>query len=219
VKPSPWVRVSGSGRDKLLLGVFGGTFDPIHNGHLMVANEAAEHLGLDRILFVPAGNPWLKDGTDITDSTHRLAMVHLGIAGNDRLEVSDVEMKRPGPSYTVDTLEDLAIKIGNGAPPYLLVGIDALSEFYRWQNPKRVLELATVVGIRRPGFVELGREAMDRVQTGALQRVVLIKNTMTEISSTEIRKSVGQGYPIRDLVPEPVAEYIYEHGLYGSSRE
>ena len=73
----------------MLLGVFGGTFDPIHNGHLMVANEAAEHLGLDRILFVPAGNPWLKDGTDITDSTHRLAMVHLGIAGNDRLEVSD----------------------------------------------------------------------------------------------------------------------------------
>ena len=213
------MRVSGSGRDKLLLGVFGGTFDPIHNGHLMIANEAAEHLGLDRVLFVPAGNPWLKDRTNITDPTHRLAMVQLGIAGNDRLAVSDVEIKRPGPSYTVDTLEELVIKIGNGARPHLLVGIDALSEFDRWRSAKRVLEIATVVGVRRPGFAELGREALDRVQTGASQRVVLVKNTMIGISSTEIRRRAALGQPIRDLVPEPVAEYVYDHGLYGSTRE
>ena len=201
------------------LGVFGGTFDPVHNGHLIVADEAAESLELDQVLFVPAGVPWLKEGTEVTDPTHRLEMVRLGIAGNERFRPADLEVRRPGPSYTVDTLEELVAGSGDGLDIYLLVGLDALLEIDRWHNPQRVLELATIVGVPRPGCDELNSDALDRVWKGAAQEVVLVKTTMIGISGTEVRGRVSRGQSIRYLVPEPVAEYVYDHGLYGGARE
>ena len=201
------------------LGVFGGTFDPIHNGHLIVADEVAESLELDQVLFIPAGVPWLKQGTEVTDPTRRLEMVRLGIAGNGRFRPSDMEERRPGPSYTDDTLEELAAESGGGPDIHLLVGLDALSEIDRWHNPQRVLQLATIVGIPRPGCEELDRDALDRVQEGAAQQVVLVKGTMIGIKGTEIRRRVSRGRSIRYLVPEPVSEYIHDHGLYGSAHD
>ena len=197
-------------------GVFGGTFDPVHRGHLVVAEEVRDRLGLDEVLFVPAGRPWFKDGQPLTPAVHRLEMVRRAIEGKCRLALSDAEVSRPGPSYTADTLEQLTVERGGGVKVYLIVGLDALAEIDRWGRPERVLELSTVVGVSRPDSLATYREVLESVAEGAAARVVVVEGPMVDISGTDIRGRVNRGQPIKDLVPAAVESYIYEHGLYRS---
>ena len=200
------------------IGVFGGTFDPIHVGHLIVAGEARVRLGLDEVLFVTAGQPWFKAGQEVTPAHHRLAMVEAAIGGSPHFRAPDMEVGREGPTYTVETLEELSRTLGPSPELYLLVGLDALEELDRWRAPHRVLEMCTIVGIARPGREDLARGVLDTVRPGASEQVVVIGGPLIGVSSTEIRDRVRKGTAITDSVPAPVEAYIYEHGLYRGPR-
>ena len=186
-------------------------------GHLIVAEEAGERLSLDQVLFVPAGRPWFKEDQDVTDAQHRVGMVKIAVAGNARFEVSEIEVRRPGRSYTVDTLLELRKTLGDSLELYNIVGLDALGEIDRWHQPARVLELAQVVGICRPGFEVLDRSPIEAVRKGASEDVVVIDGPLIGISGRDIRERVSKGSPITYLVPGPVEEYIYKAGLYGGA--
>ena len=194
------------------VGVFGGTFDPIHLGHLVAAEEVTERLALDVMLFVPAGRPWFKDGSPVTDAAHRLNMARLAVESNPRFRVCDVEVRRPGPSYTVDTLNHLR-RIMPDAEFFVVLGQDALSEMHRWRCPSRVFELATVVGVTRPG-ADCDYEDLGRALPCAYEPVIMRGVTQVAISSTELRRRVAAGRSLRYLVPDSVVRYIRERGLY-----
>lgn len=196
------------------LGVFGGTFDPIHMGHLVVAEEAREQLGLDEVVFVPAGEPWFKADMRITDASHRFAMVELAVASNPAFLTSDLEMVRSGPSYSVDTLELLHKSLGDAVELFVVLGADALADLARWHKPKRILELATVVGVARPSHLSVDLQQMATDLESSEDRLKLLRGPLTEVSGTEIRRRVRGGLSIRYLVPEPVEAYLQEHMLY-----
>lgn len=196
--------------------MFGGTFDPVHRGHLVVADEVRDRLELDEVLFVPAGRPWFKDGQPLSPAVHRLEMVRRAIEGKCRLALSDAEVSRPGPSYMADTLEQLMRQRGEEVEISLVVGVDALAEIDRWGRPERVVELSTVVAVSRPNSVAPYREALESVAEGAADKVVVVEGPMVDISGTDIRNRVKRGDPIKDLVPAAVESYINEHWLYRS---
>lgn len=192
------------------LGVFGGTFDPPHVGHLLAAVDAVEALTLDRLLFVPAAQQPLKVGCESAPPQHRLAMARL-LAGDDpRFGVDPIEIDRAGLSYTVDTLGELARRLP-GAELFFLVGADALATFPRWREPRRVLELARLVVLRRASDdVELPtvmREAPGR-------EPIVLASRRVDVSSTEVRARVRAGLSIRGFVPDAVAAYVAEARLY-----
>ena len=139
----------------LKIGILGGTFDPIHDGHLMIAESARVCLCLDEVIFIPAGRPWLKSDRMVSDPAHRLAMVELAILDNPRFEVSDIEIERPGPTYTVDTLAELHRRLGVRAELYLILGMDSARELGRWHRPERIFEMCTVVVVSRPGVEDV----------------------------------------------------------------
>jgi nicotinate-nucleotide adenylyltransferase len=201
------------------LGVFGGTFDPIHIGHLVAAEGARTCIGLDRIVFIPAGRPWFKVDRDITAGHHRLNMARAAIAADPYFEVSDVELARSGPTYTADTLAQLKSSLGGKADLFLIVGLDALGEVGRWHEPRRVLDLATVVGVTRPGAEELPRQPLEGLRPGAADSVMVVSVPPVGISSTDIRWRVRRGVSIKYLVPEVVETYIRTHRLYASAEE
>ena len=194
------------------IGVFGGTFDPVHMGHLIVAEDARAELELDKVLFIPAGQPWFKSYRQITDTQHRLAMVRLAVAGNKGFDVSDIEVRRSGPSYTVDTLAELREQY-KGSEFVVILGVDALREIDRWHQPRRLFELASVVGMARPGAT-LDPSVLNAAIPGASDRMRLVDSTLIDISGTEIRQRVAAGLSIRYRVPAAVERYIHEHGLY-----
>ncbi|MCH7786427.1 MAG: nicotinate-nucleotide adenylyltransferase [Chloroflexi bacterium] len=196
------------------VGVFGGTFDPIHVGHLIVAEEARGRLGLDEVLFVPAGQPWFKAGDGVTEARHRMAMVELAIASNPCFRASDIEIGRAGPTYTVETLIELREQLGPDSEIYLILGLDSLQEIDRWRSPERVFELATVVGMSRPGCADLDAKRLDSIFPGASDRVMMLDGPLIDISATDLRRRVSEGLSIKYRVPESVEAYIYEHGLY-----
>ena len=196
------------------LGVLGGTFDPIHLGHLLVAEEARSRLKMARVLFMPAGVPWLRAEQLISPSHHRLAMVRLAVANNPNLEASALEIERPGDTYTVDTLEELRRRLGQETAIYFILGRDSVSQLPRWREPKRLLELCHLVIVDRPGHLDVDLSALDETTPGASQRLTRLGGPLVGISGTEIRKRVAQGLTIRYWVPEAVEEYIYRHGLY-----
>lgn len=182
------------------VGVFGGTFDPVHVGHLSIAQAALECVPLDRIVFVPARRSPLKDRGPLASEEDRLAMLRLATADEPRFEVSTVELDRPGISYTVDTLEALA---GEDVL-YLVMGADAAGEFERWHRPERIRELATLLVASRPG-----------APTPPEQRgVVVFDAPCLDISSRELRARAARGRSLRYLVPEAAVRYLEEHGLY-----
>lgn len=189
------------------LGVFGGTFDPPHAGHLIVAEHAREELGLDHVLFVPSATSPHKRHDPLSNPVYRLEMVQLALMGQTSLQPCDVEVKRGGLSYTVDTLQQL-----RGMYPRdelsLLIGLDNLTEFNSWKSPAEILALASVVGLTRPGFEQV--EASVETMKG----VTLCRVPAVEISSREIRERVRCGKSIRFLVPRTVESYIYYRKLY-----
>tara|TARA_B100000809_G_C15103240_1_gene517730 strand:+ start:1169 stop:1789 length:621 start_codon:yes stop_codon:yes gene_type:complete len=197
------------------LGVFGGTFDPVHTGHLVAAETAMEAADLDSVLFVPAGEPWLKDGEEVGAKRDRMRMVELAIEGNDRFIASDMELQRPGPTYSADTLEELRDQ-QPGEQLFLIGGMDALADFGRWSRPQRILELATLVGVTRPGHGGLDRAQLDGIRPGASGQVIVAEGPLIDVSATDLRRRLRRGVSVRYLVPEAVERYIYENGLYGT---
>ncbi len=196
------------------LGVFGGTFDPIHVGHLIIAQEAAVEAGLDSVLFVPAGQPWLKAGTRVTDGRHRLAMTRLAVEGCDRFAVSAVEVERPGPSYTADTLEELRGGMDAADSLHFILGMDALEGLHRWNRPERIFDLCSLAVVSRPGHREFDPATVDRIRPGASDSVAVVHGPGIGISAAEVRRRVARGLPISHWVPRAVEEYVYENGLY-----
>lgn len=196
------------------LGLLGGTFDPVHLGHLIVARAVAELLPLDQVLFVPAGQPWMKQGQSLSPGHHRKAMVGLAVAEDPRFEVCTLELDRPGITYTVDTLEELKAQRGAGDEFFFIMGVDTLEGFLRWKAPHRVLQLATVVVVPRPGGRTDTVEAVKRTMPGAADRLVLAQTPLVDVSASDVRRRVAGGLPIQHLVPEEVAAYIEKQGLY-----
>jgi nicotinate-nucleotide adenylyltransferase len=200
------------------LGILGGTFDPVHLGHLIIAEEAMTSLGLDRVLFVPAGDPWLKAGMEITPRQHRLAMVLAAVVDNPKFNVSPSELERFGPSYTVETLEEFQEDYGLQTALYFIIGADALRDFGRWHEPQRVLELCTLAVVGRPAQASLDLPELEAILPGIGQRVALVDDVDIDISATDIRQRVAEGRSIKSLVPPAVEAYIQEQHLYKEKR-
>ncbi len=198
------------------VGVLGGTFDPIHIAHLILAEEARVCLGLEEVVFVVAGRPWMKADYPVSSGELRLEMVRLAVAPNPFFRASAVEVDRPGPSYTVDTLETLRQEWGAEAEVYFLLGMDALADLPRWKEPERFLELCTPVVFDRP---EHPRSALDEIEAqlpGLRNKLRFLDGPSIGVSSTDVRRRVAQGKSIRYLVPAQVERFITERGLYQS---
>ena len=188
------------------IGIFGGTFDPPHNGHLIAAQDACEALRLDRLLFIPAGNPSHKRDQTISPAAIRLEMLQAAVAGDARFEVSDIELRRAGFSYTADTLRQLKDVYG-GAEFYLLLGADQVRDLPTWYEPEEVARLARIVLISR-----LGVDAVPQVES---MISTTVRITRIDVSASDIRQRVAEGRSIRYLVPAAVETIIRERGLYG----
>lgn len=189
------------------LGLLGGTFNPPHLGHLIVAERVREELGLDKILFIPSAISPHKQHIQLIDPAYRMEMVQLAVLGQQFLGSSDIEIARGGVSYTIDTLEQLK-RMHPGDTFFLLIGMDNLVEFNTWKSPKKIVELASVVVMTRPGFKPNG------VPGEYGKKFILCQVPEIEISSSDIRSRVKRGKAIRYLVPETVEMYIRTHHLY-----
>ena len=200
--------------DERRIGVFGGTFDPPHFGHLIMAEEAREQMSLSRVIFVPTGYPWLKSDRSVSPVEHRLAMIRLAIAPNPLFELSTTEAEREGPSYTADTLEILRKQGGLQGRVHLILGVDSLFSLPGWKNPARIVEECEFVILPRLGR---GRHEINDLEAklpGISDRITWLKVPEIGISSTDIRERVSKGLSIRYLVPEGIETYIKERGLY-----
>ena len=196
------------------LGILGGTFDPPHVGHLRLAEAALGYLSLDRVLFVPAGEPWRKTDREITPAEHRLAMVRLAIEGCSQYEVSTLEVDRPGPSYTVDTLGDLLARHGPEAELYLILGEDALLDLPHWREPQRIIALAWLaVALRSPGR-DLEVTELEEAIPGISRRLAVLPMSYVDVSGTALREWSRKGVDLKGLVPPAVESYIKTHHLY-----
>jgi nicotinate-nucleotide adenylyltransferase len=202
------------------VGVFGGTFDPIHLGHLAVARSIQDTLRLDKVIFVPAGQPWLKAGTPVSPVNDRVQMLQLALVRRRAFELSTIEADMPGPSYTVDTMESLQRQLGSDADLFFLLGSDALVDIPKWKEPQRLIQLCQLVAFARPGFGLPTMEALEAAVPRVSQRVVFVEVPQVNIRATDIRRRVAEGRSIQRLVPRAVERYILEHGLYkvGSRR-
>nr|WP_189178695.1 nicotinate-nucleotide adenylyltransferase [Microbispora rosea] len=189
------------------LGVMGGTFDPIHHGHLVAASEVAHHFNLDEVVFVPTGRPWQKAEQTVSSSEDRYLMTVIATASNPRFSVSRVDIDRPGPTYTIDTLRDIAAVYGPDVELYFITGADALAQILSWRDADELFTIAHFVGCTRPGHTlkDPGLPA---------GKVSLIEIPALAISSSECRERVAAGEPIWYLVPDGIVQYINKRGLY-----
>lgn len=195
------------GKSSRRLGIMGGTFDPVHIGHLVCAEEARWQFGLDEVVFVPAGRPWQK--REVTPAEDRYLLTVIATAGNPFFSVSRLEIDRPGPTYTLETLRALRQFHGESAELFFITGADAVLEILTWKEPEALLETASFIAATRPEF-DLGK--IDQQRFG--RRVSVIEIPALAISSTDIRRRVRAGQPIRYLVPPEVDAYITRRGLY-----
>jgi len=196
------------------IGVLGGTFDPIHIGHLKVAEEVTARLNLSEIIFMPAGQPWLKGDNPISLAEHRVEMVRLAIAGKPYFKLSTIEIDRAGPTYTVDTMAELRRQLGSGHELFFILGWDNLIQLPQWQEPSRLVKLCRLVAVPRVGYPDIDLSSLDAAIPGLSQRVFLLDSPRVDINASIIRQRVAQGLSIHHLVPEPVERYIKQHRLY-----
>jgi nicotinate-nucleotide adenylyltransferase len=195
------------------IGVLGGTFDPIHLGHLRVADEVSASLTLDEVIFMPAGQPWLKADNAISPAEHRLEMIRLALAGRDNFKLSTMEIERPGPTYTVDTMSELGRQLGS-EELFFILGWDNLSQLPQWHEPSRLIELCQLVAVPRVDFPPPDLASLEATIPGLKQRVILLNAPRIDINASEIRRMVAQGLSIHNLVPEAVEGYIKRNKLY-----
>ena len=208
VVASPVPVVQGS------IGILGGTFDPIHHGHLVIAEEAREALGLERVIFVPASTPPHKPGRPVTAAADRLAMAELAVTGNPAFEVSRIEIERGGRSFTVDTLAQLAAS--GVRDPWLILSSEALAAFPSWREPDRILELARLAVVPRGGCETLGDPWVRDQFPGREDRFRFLSGPLLPISGSVVRRRAAAGCSVRYLVPDAVARYIADHSLYSA---
>ena len=196
------------------VGVLGGTFDPLHNGHLQVATAALEQLSLDQILFVPAGRQWLKSNQYVSTVKDRISMVERGIEENPLFKMSTVDTDRDGPSYTVDTIEIIRKQLGSNAQIFFIVGMDSIVDLPLWHEPKRLINLCFLAAFPRPGITHKDiLNATDKLPE-LKEKLLVLEGTKINISGTDLRQHVAKGHPIADKVPDAVDEYIRSTGLY-----
>lgn len=189
----------------------GGTFDPVHHGHLVAASEAAAELDLDEVVFVPTGRPAFKQHPGVTPAEHRYLMTVIATASNPRFTVSRVDVDRPGPTYTVDTLRDLKAE-RPGADLFFITGADALAQILTWKDADQLWDLAHFVAVTRPGH----QLSVEGLPDGA---VSVLEVPALAISSTDVRERARSGQPVWYLVPDGVVQYIAKHGLYRGDRK
>jgi nicotinate-nucleotide adenylyltransferase len=193
-------------RITLRLGVMGGTFDPIHHGHLVAASEVQVRFGLDEVAFVPSGQPWQKVGRQVSPAEHRYLMAVIATASNPRFWVSRVDIDRPGPTFAIDTLRDLRAQRPD-AELFFITGADALEQILSWKDAAELFGLARFIGVTRPGYeltdAHLPQDAVQLVEVPAMA-----------ISSSDCRERVAAGRPVWYLVPDGVVQYIAKHRLY-----
>jgi nicotinate-nucleotide adenylyltransferase len=215
---APWIRPND-----LRVGILGGTFDPIHFGHLVIAEEVREALELDRVLFVPASRPPHKLDEEVAPAADRVAMVALAIAGNPSFAISRIELERDGPSYTADTLGELADEAARqrvARSLYFIISTEALASFATWHEPARILELARLVVVPRPGAPLPDATRLAAMLPGgaaSATRVECVATVPLAHSSSDVRARVAAGHSIRYLVPPAVESYIRDHRLYRST--
>jgi len=191
------------------VGILGGTFDPIHVGHLIAAEGVRTELRLDRVIFIPAARPPHKGDASISDATHRLEMVRLAVDGNPAFEVSEMELDRGGTSYTIETVRELRAQYGPEVEIFLLMGADSLLELTTWKDYRSLLRECTVVVFRRPGL------DLARVDPDIRERVRVVPTHEVGLASKDIRRRVREGKSIRYLVPPRVEAYVLSQNLYG----
>ena len=196
------------------VGVLGGTFDPVHLGHLAIAEEVRIKLDLDRVIFIPAGQPRLRADEYLTPAIDRLRMVELATGDNPHFQVCDIEIHRSGPTYTVDTLVELGQRFGPDTSLYFIVGADILGQFHRWKDPEKVLEACHLVVVSRAGHQDDDWPEWFQGADSAKDKVAQLEIPMVDISGTEIRRRASLGESVRHLVPDLVAEYIQDRKLY-----
>ncbi len=195
-------------------GVFGGTFDPIHNGHLAVAEEVRERLNLAEVIFVPAGLPWLKADWEISAAEDRLRMLHLALDGKPGYKISEMEIERGGPSYTIDTIKTLRQGPGSEDELFFILGQDNLCQLPQWREAAELIKLCYLVAVPRPGAAQPKMKDLETSLPGITERAMVLKRPEIDISASNIRERVGRGLSVRHLVPEAVNRYLKEQGLY-----
>jgi nicotinate-nucleotide adenylyltransferase len=202
------------------VGVLGGTFDPPHIGHLILAEEARLALALGQVLFVPAGDPWRKAGRELSPRQDRLAMVRLAVGDDPHFAVSTIEIDKEGPSYTAETLVALHEQFEPETEVFFIMGADSLADFPHWHEPQRILELARLAVAERPEPEDVGLEEglAEDLARAMRERVVWLRMPLIAISASAVRDRVRQGLSIRYWVAPAVEEYIREHGLYVGAR-
>jgi len=188
------------------IGIMGGTFDPIHHGHLVAASEVAARFSLDEVIFVPTGEPWQKSSREVSEAEHRYLMTVIATASNPRFQVSRVDIDRDGPTFSVDTIRDIAAARPD-SDLYFITGADALSQILSWKDADEALQLAKFIGVTRPGY-ELSDEHLPS------DTVTLVDVPALAISSSDVRSRAAAGQPVWYLVPDGVVQYINKHGLY-----
>jgi nicotinate-nucleotide adenylyltransferase len=201
------------------VGIFGGTIDPIHTGHLAIAEDVREQLGLSRVVFVPAAEPALRDGSPAASAEDRARMVELAIAGNPSFAIDRLELERGGPSYTVDTLEALvrrAVAAGDAPEFWFILSAEQLRKLPRWRSPERLLELCRLAVVPRPGTDLPDAGWIEAAFPGRSDRIVAVDGPLLPVSATAVRERLGAGRSVRYLVPDAVIAHIEDHGLYRS---
>ena len=195
------------------IGILGGTFDPIHVGHLVIAEEARVKLGLAKVLFVPAGRPWLKVNHVVTLASHRVEMVRLAIAGNSYFELCTLEVEHSGPSYTIDTMTALQSQLG-AQSFFFILGSDSLAGLHLWKEPVKLVQMCRLAVVPRLGLSLPDLKSLEVSVPGVSSNIVQLDTPIIGVSSSEIRQHVAQGLSIRYLVPEKVEKFIAEQKLY-----
>ena len=201
------------------IGIFGGTFDPVHLGHMEVAALAKSYLNLDKVIFVPAGCPQLKQLLPSATGKQRLEMVKIATGDNDRFNTSDLEINRKGPTFTIDTLKEMKEMLPLGTQLWLIVGADAFKEFNKWENYNDILKLARICVIRREGL-DMGNEEFNHLKKLAFENNVVFINKITQhISSTKIKKIIKQKEKVKKYLNPKVHDYIVSNGLYKTVKD
>ena len=196
------------------IGVLGGTFDPVHNGHLAIAEEARSYLNLNEVIFLPAGQPWMKSDRSISPARNRTAMLALALQSRPYFKSSTIEIEHQGPSYSVNSIAELKAQAVEPTDWYFILGWDNLAKIPQWKEPAKLIEMCFLAAVPRPGYERPNMKKLEVALPGISKKVILMDKPRLEISATDIRNKVAQGLPISGLVPQVVEEYIKENGLY-----
>jgi nicotinate-nucleotide adenylyltransferase len=196
------------------IGVLGGTFDPVHNGHLAIAEEARSYLNLNEVIFLPAGQPWMKSDRSISPARNRTAMLALALQSRPYFKSSTIEIEHQGPSYSVNSIAELKAQAVEPTDWYFILGWDNLAKIPQWKEPAKLIEMCFLAAVPRPGYERPNMKKLEAALPGISKKVILMDKPRLEISATDIRNKVAQGLPISGLVPQDVEEYIKENGLY-----